>query len=109
MTILIEKTTEAAVSETISFVLDSPATERAINEGYFPKESTVCVTGGSLGAEEYVKLEYNDGESWVTLNVSGDEGKILDTDNSARTIYGRLVNVRLSKSETSSARGVMVV
>jgi len=109
MTILIEAATEAAVSDTINLTLEYWGASRAIEERYFPLHATFRVTGGALGTDEYVKLQYSDGTNWIDAEVAGDNGKILDENNAVRTIYGRMTNVRVSKSATSAARGVEVV
>jgi hypothetical protein len=66
------------------------------------------VTGGALGAGEYVKLQYHDGTDWRDANIGGNDGKILDENNAVVTVYGRMTSIRLSKSLTSSALGVEV-
>jgi len=88
MTILISKQTDAAISDSINMIGDSRL-------GY---PQTFRVTGGALGAGEYVKLQYYDGAAWRDANVNGDDGKILDEDNAMKSVYGHLPNVRVSKS-----------
>jgi hypothetical protein len=109
MTILIEAKTGAATSDTIDINMERKGTAGSIAAGNHPVGSTFRVTGGALGSGEYVKLQYSDGTNWIDANIAGDDGKILDEDNSVRAIYGRMTNVRLSKSETAAARGVEVV
>jgi hypothetical protein len=75
----------------------------------FDQKATFRVTGGLLGVGEYVTLEYYDGTNWIVAEMSGNDGKILDENNSVRTVYGRMTNVRVSKSVTAAARGVEVV
>jgi hypothetical protein len=104
MSVKIAKQTDAAVSSTFSIATDFqnvPANNRL--------SATFRVTGGALGASEYVKLQYHDGTDWRDANVDGNDGKILDEDNAVHTIYGRMTSIRLSKSATSAALGVEVV
>jgi hypothetical protein len=104
MATVIATQTDAAVSETFSIATDYenvPANRRL--------PATFRVIGGRLGADEYVKLQYYDGIDWRDAEMGGNEGKILDENNAVRTVYGRMVNCRLSKSVTSSALGVEVV
>jgi hypothetical protein len=104
MTVKITPQTDAADSDTFSINSDNYGGTSSYRQG-----ATFRVTGGVLGSGEYVKLQYTDGTNWIDAEVEGDEGKVLDADNSIRTIYGRMTNVRLSKSETVAARGVEVV
>lgn len=104
MTILITAQTGAANSDKFS-----------INSGLFNSWSpfhqtaTIRVTGGTLGTDEYVKLQYSDGTNWIDAETDGNDGKILDADNAVKTVYGRLDDVRVQKSATASARGVEVI
>ena len=75
----------------------------------YPLHTTFRITGGVLGAAEYVLLEYKDETNWRVANIDGNEGKLLDSDNSVATIYGRMINARLSKTATATALGVEVV
>jgi hypothetical protein len=103
MTVKIAKQTDAAVSSTFSIATDFqnvPANNRL--------QATFRVIGGALGTDEYVKLQYNDGTSWLDVNIEGNDGKILDENNAVVTVYGRMTSIRLSKSLTSSAIGVEV-
>jgi len=109
MTVLIAATASAATSAEINFTLEYWGSDTVVEEGYFPLDATFRVTGGELGAGEYVKLQYSDGTNWIDAETAGNEGKILDSDNSVRTLYGRMPSVRVSKSITASARGVEVV
>ena len=105
---LINKTTAAAQSKTFN-INTFVQGDAAFTKYNFPMHTTFQVTGGTLGATEYVALEYQDGTSWRAANVEGNDGKILDSDNSIVTIYGRMINVRLNKSITSAALGLEVV
>jgi hypothetical protein len=104
MAVLLAQQTDEATSSTFTI-----GTDYQNVPSYSKLGATLRVTGGALGAGEYVKLQYTDGTNWIDAEVEGDEGKVLDADNSIRTIYGRMTNVRLSKSETVAARGVEVV
>jgi hypothetical protein len=103
MTVKIAKQTDAAVSSTFSIATDYqnvPANNRL--------QATFRVIGGALGTDEYVKLQYHDGTGWRDATIEGNEGKILDEDNAVATIYGRMTDIRVSKSLTASAIGVEV-
>lgn len=107
---LITPQTAAAQSDSLDINIDhKPVTPAAFDQGNYPQGTTFRVTGGALGTGEYVKLQYNDGTDWRDANIEGNEGKILDVDNAVATIYGRMTDIRLSKSATSSALGVEVV
>lgn len=107
---LITATTAAAQSDSIDINIDNkPVTPAAFAQGNYPQGSTFRVTGGALGAGEYVKLQYNDGTDWRDANIEGNAGKILDEDNAVATIYGRMTGIRVSKSATSAALGVEAV
>jgi len=109
MTVLITPQTGAANSEAIDINLQKPVTQTGFDNGNYTTGCTFRVTGGALGSEEYVKLQYNDGTNWIDAEVDGDDAKILDEDNAVKTVYGRMTSVRVSKSVTSAARGVEVV
>ena len=109
MTTLITAQTGAANSATIDINLQKPVTQTGFDNGNYTTGATFRVTGGALGAGEYVKLQYSDGTNWIDAEVDGDDAKILDEDNAIRTVYGRMTSVRVSKSATSAARGVEVV
>jgi hypothetical protein len=104
MTILIEKTTAAANSERISIARTRPG-----KSPRHEKNSTIRIIGNDLGADEYVKLQYYDGSTWKDAKINGNDSIILDEDNNVCTIYGRMVDMRVSKSETASATGVEIV
>lgn len=104
LTVLIEKQKTAADSEKIN------VTENIIGIlPRYPKDSTFRVIGGVLGAGEYVKLQYHDGSAWRDANIEGNDGKILDENNAVRTIYGRMLRIRVSKSVTAADIGVEVL
>ena len=109
MTVLITPQTAAANSEAIDINLQKPVTQTGFDNGNYTLGATFRVTGGALGAGEYVKLRYSDGTNWIDAQMGGNDGKILDEDNAVRTIYGRMTDVRVSKSVTAAARGVEVV
>lgn len=105
---IIPNTTEAA--QTISFNINTDVQgEAEFTKFNFPIRTTFQITGGTLGESEYVTLEYLDGATWRVANIGGNAGKILDSNNALATIYGRMKNVRLKKSVTSTAIGVEVV
>lgn len=104
MTTLISPTTDAANSSSINI-----SSIRFGISKLFDQKATFRVTGGLLGTDEYVKLQYYDGTNWINAEMGGNEGNILDEDNSVRTVYGRMTNVRVSKSATAAARGVEVI
>jgi hypothetical protein len=107
MSILIAAQTGATQSNTIHINAErpSPVSEK---QGSFPGGTTFRVTGGALGAGEYVKLQYHDGTGWRDATIEGNDAKILDENNAVVTVYGRMTSIRLSKSLTSSAIGVEV-
>ncbi len=106
---LIVATTAAAQCTAFDINIDKPVTPAEFAQGNYPQGSTFRITGGTLGADEYVTLEYKDGTNYRAANVDGNDGKILDEDNAVRTVYGRMTDIRLNKSATSSALGVEVV
>jgi hypothetical protein len=108
MSILIAAQTGATQSNTIHINAErpSPVSEK---QGSFPGGTTFRVTGGALGAGEYVKLQYHDGTGWRDATIEGNDAKILDEDNAVVTIYGRMTDIRVSKSVTSAALGVEAV
>jgi hypothetical protein len=106
---LITPQTAAAQSDSLDINIDNkPVTPAAFAQGNYPQGTTFRVTGGALGAGEYVKLQYNDGTDWRDATIEGNDAKILDEDNACATIYGRMTDVRVNKSATSSALGVEV-
>ena len=109
MTTLITATTAAAQSAAIDINTTRPVTPAAFDQGNYPVGTTFRVTGGALGTDEYVKLQYNDGTDWRDANIGGDDGKILDENNAVKTVYGRMTDVRVNKSVTANALGVEVV
>lgn len=109
MATVIEAQTDAAQSERLDINTSRPVTNAAFDDGNFPLNTTFRVTGGALGAGEYVVLKYNDGTDWRTANQEGDDGKILDENNAIHTVYGRMTYCRLEKSATSAALGVEAV
>jgi len=104
MTQLITAQTDTATSAKINIV-----NHRSGTGTRYDLSSTFRVTGGALGTGEYVKLQYYDGTSWLDANIDGNDAKILDEDNAISTVFGRMIDVRVSKSETSAALGVEVV
>jgi hypothetical protein len=106
---LITNQTAAAQSDSIDINIDNkPVTPAAFAQGNYPQGTTFRVTGGALGSGEYVKLQYHDGAGWRDATIEGNAGKILDEDNAVATIYGRMTDIRVSKSLTASAIGVEV-
>lgn len=106
---LIINQTAAAQSGSIDINIDNkPVTPAAFDQGNYPQGTTFRVTGGALGAGEYVTLEYADGANWRTATIEGNSGKILDEDNACATIYGRMTGIRVNKSLTASELGVEV-
>ena len=104
MSVLIAKQKIAANSGKINV-----ANKRSGTDTRYDQESTFRITGGTLGAGEYVKLQYYDGTAWRDAVVNANEGKILDSDNSVCTVSGRIINMRVSKSVTAADIGVEVV
>jgi hypothetical protein len=105
---LITPQTIAATSDSIDINTTRPVTPAAFDQGNHPLGVTFRVIGGALGTDEYVKLQYHDGTGWRDATIEGNEGKILDEDNACATIYGRMTDIRVNKSLTSSAIGVEV-
>jgi hypothetical protein len=107
---LITNQTAAAQSGSIDINIDNkPVTPAAFDQGNYPQGTTFRVTGGALGAGEYVTLQYHDGTGWRDATIEGNDAKILDEDNAVATIYGRMTDIRVSKSVTSAALGVEAV
>lgn len=103
---LIAAQTAAAQSDTINVNVVKMGTLTGIHGTDLPVGTTLQITGGTLGAGEYVKLRYHDGTDWRDANMDGNDGKVLDENNAVYTVYGRMESVRLEKSITASALGV---
>ena len=85
------------------------AGNRAGTDPRYDTGATFRIIGAGLGAGEYVKLQYHDGTAWRDAEVNGNEAKILDEDNSVCTVYGRMIDMRVSKSVTATDIGLEVV
>jgi hypothetical protein len=109
MTTLITAQTDAATSGTIDINVQKPVSGPAFDQGQYTLGATFRVTGGALGAGETVTLQYHDGSDWRDAVINANAGVILDASNSVRTLYGRMTDIRVSKSATAAARGVEVV
>jgi len=96
---LLEKQTAAATSDTFDLT--------GSNKSGVAEQTFRVI--GSLGTDEYVTLYYHDGDDWRAAKMDGNDGKILDADNAVATVYGRMTDVRVSKSVTATAVGVEVV
>ena len=103
MRVIIEKQTAAANSGNFSIATTRPGKTTRYHEG-----ATFRIIGDDLGSGECVKLQYNDGTTWKDAKVDGNE-MILSEDTNEATIYGRMVNIRVSKSETTGSIGVEIV
>jgi hypothetical protein len=106
---LITPQTGAATSDAIDINVQRPVTQAGFDNGNFTTGTTFRVTGATLGAGEYVTLNYGTTASPIPVNEEGDNGKKLDENNTVCTIYGRLTGVFVTKSVTASAVGVEVV
>lgn len=109
MAAIIAPQTAAAQSDRFDIDTTRPVTPAAFEQGNFPLGTTFRITGGALGAGEYVVMEYLDGTDWRVANQEGDAGKVLDENNAIHTVYGRMTGMRLNKSGTASALGVEAV
>jgi len=104
MTVLIMAQKTAANSAKINVAENRVGTLPRYDTG-----ATFRIIGAGLGAGEYVKLQYHDGTAWRDANINGNDAKILDEDNSVCTVYGRMIDMRVSKSVTAANIGVEVV
>jgi hypothetical protein len=102
--VIIQPTTAAASSDPID--ITDKSTKRIPNN---TMSSTFRVKGGTLGAGEHVKLQYMDGETARDANANGNQGIILDIDNSVCTVYGSMTDIIVTKTQTAVAIGVEVV
>ena len=104
MSILIPHQTTAANSLSLTVASDAFAAIPPMKQ-----EVTLGLVGGTLGDDEFVKLQYYDGDTWRDAITNGNAGVILDKDNTICTLYGRMINVRISKSVTVGAIGVRII
>ena len=103
MTILITPQKAAANSSSITV-----ADNRSGTQERYDQYSTFRVIG-ILGTDEYVKLQYYDGTTWRDAVINANEAKILDEDNSVCSVYGRMSDMRVSKSITTTNVGVEII
>jgi len=104
MKILISKQKGAASSDIFNIAEKISGTDVR-----YDLTTTFRVIGGVLADAETIKLQYFDGDAWRDANVNGNAGVILDKDNSVKTIYGKMLDIRLTKSITAADIGVEIV
>lgn len=98
MKVLIEKTTEAVVSESINIGNDIKYTP--------PSVPITFVVSGTLAAGEEINFQYFDGTNWQNMK-SGGSSVSLSVDNNAISLYAPAA-IRLNKPATASEAGVLV-
>jgi len=96
--ILMEKTTDAKVSNTISLGNDPDYTAPAV-------PYTFCLSG-VLAADEEITFQYFDGDNWIDMKETGTN-IVLSADTNIVSIYAPLT-IRVNKPATASAAGVLV-